>query len=206
MSSRSRVRLRLLALLLPVAGISLLASGCFNPFSPKKDDDVPPTPVAFNRLTPEALINEFFPGAYENRDSVRYDEMLDDHYEFVFLEVDRGDADLPEGEDSWGRTQELRSAGNLFRADNVTDILLDLTPISKIADNTVFDDKPEEELWYKLRTETDLRVTVLDESQDGWTTFLVANQQEFIVRPDPRPEHAGKWLIRQQREIDAPGR
>jgi hypothetical protein len=84
---------------------------------------------------------------------------------------------------------------------------LNLLPTLVAPDASVFPDKPAGETWYRVRVENDLEVTedTLEEIDEN-TTWSIRNPQEFVVRPDPRPEHEGKWLLRQHRELEPAGR
>jgi hypothetical protein len=184
----------------------LTLTGCDWPWEEDEPGTIIDPPVTPDRDTALQVIQVAFPDAYAGRDSIAYAACLDDRFEFVFLESDRNGADLPPGEIAWGLTQELHSAGNLFRAANIVSITLDLTPVLQAVDDTAFDDKPAGETWYKIRTDTDLRVLVRSPDSGDETMFWVTNQQEFTVRPDARPGHDGLWVIRQHRELDIIGR
>lgn len=159
------------------------------------------------RDTPTRLIAAYFAQSYAGQDSAAYADMLDEAFEFVFLESDRDSAELDSSGVSWSRDSELRSAGAMFRAPRVLAVVLELTPVTDpVAVNDYLPDQPAGETWYRVITDTDLRVTVADPEGIDDTIFTVTNQQEFIIRPDLRSGHEGEWRLRAHRELDALGR
>lgn len=186
------------------AGMTILVMpmllGC--PFSSSKNpvnEECPPNcPPELDRSTPAKLLTDFFKNAYDNRDSIAYNQMLHEEFKFTFLEEDT--KGLPVGPDfSWGRTDDLRSTGAMFRAETVTDITLNLFISSN--ENYLGGDC---EGCRELETTVTLRVsTVVDDNPDDPNlTYAVDSPQIFVCRPDEREEFPGQWVI--WRQLDVP--
>ena len=72
-----------------------------------------------------------------------------------------------------------------------------MSNITSRIDGTPYEDKPAWETWWRVTTGVDLRVLVTDPTTpDGETLFLIACDQEFVVRPDP--DSSGNWAIFRQ--------
>ncbi len=117
-------------------GLLALAALCGCPFSPDPDPDPNPCPNppcdggGASRETPVKLLTDYFEKAYSERDSILYAAMLDDQFQFEFLQADADSLRLQgilTGTDNfWGRTSDLLSTGSLFRNEAVTGITLNL--------------------------------------------------------------------------------
>jgi len=200
----------LLLLLVNALGIGfLLAMGCA--LNPEEDPNgnsntntngngVDPT---LNRKTTTNLLEEWVQDAYSKMDSVKYEQALDESYQFQLLPEDV-DPDNPDV-DWWDKTTELIIAGNMFNArfnedgQSVTSIDLSIDEKLNVVDNDNYAEKPPGETWYKVTTSVDLQVIVdnpLD--QDGFTNYVVLSEQIFVCRPDPDADSL--WVIFRQKD------
>ncbi|MBN1826658.1 MAG: hypothetical protein JW958_10350 [Candidatus Eisenbacteria bacterium] len=151
--------------------------------------------------TPEKLITRFAE-VYDAEDSTAYEELLDSLYIF---ELDPNNIGPGYPVEWWDREDEIRIAGRMFGGwqnpdgQHVNSIDLALSNITKRLETTSFgpDLPPEGETWYRVTCSVDLRVEVENpQSPDGVTLFLVASDQEFVVRPDPND--SGGWVVFRQ--------
>ncbi len=182
-----------------------LGSGCFlspgdgDPQPGDDDDD----DIA-ERATIEALLADFFPKYYNQQDSLKYEQMLDDAYQFELLDKDPDDTDPPE---FWDKEEELAIAGHMFngwetnQGATVQSINLDLNLKTTGEDNTNWPDKPANETWFLSIAAVDLKVFVLDQGADGFTNFIVFSDQEFVTRPDPQDN--AQWVVYRQTDREA---
>lgn len=177
-----------------VLAAMLALCGC--PFSQKKDDKPDPvTPPS--RTSPDELLTNWFEKCYSQRDSIQYEEMLDDEFQFEFLEAD-ADAvrDLIGQNNFWGKTLDLNSTGGLFGAEQVQGITLNINVGSKQPYAGIGCEGCEE-----VETTVSLRVNTIRPGEEE-LTLVVDSPQLFIVKPDPDPQFAGQWVI--WRQYDKP--
>ncbi len=193
---------RSLVLLLLFA-IPLVFAGCNGDdvVAPTGDDDDDPPK---ERLTVDALLTDFFPKYYNQRDSTKYAEMLHPDYQFCLLDRDPDDSEPAE---CWDRDEELAIAGHMFHGWEtnqgavVQSINLDISLKTTGEDNTMWPDKPAGETWFLSIAAIDLKVFVLDQGADGFTNFIVFSDQEFVTAPDPNDEE--QWVIYRQTDREA---
>ncbi|MCC7430775.1 hypothetical protein IT568_08040 [bacterium] len=84
---------------------------CENPFSPEQGIVSDKTDNRFGAYTPETVLKDF-ETAYNTRDSLLYSELLDENFKFIY-----NDPENP-GTFNWGRENDLRATGRLFRIFN----------------------------------------------------------------------------------------
>src|SRR5262245_62028265 len=156
-----------------------------------KDEDKPIEVVLPKRGTPKELLTNWFPNAYNNQDSIRYEEMLDTEFQFEFLTEDAesliAHGQLPPGSTYWAKLADLSSTGAMFRSDNVGDISLNIT----IDDTSTVND-PNCGECKLIQATIDLRVTTQPNDPEP-LTLAVNSPQEFMVRPDP--DDPTQWVI-----------
>jgi hypothetical protein len=94
-----------------------------SPFCSKDEPPVGPDPVVPTRKTPTELLQNWFPAAYEEKDSLDYDVMLHPEFQFEFIQEDADrlieQGVLDPGQTFWGRTLDLRSTGGMFKSTDV---------------------------------------------------------------------------------------
>ncbi len=199
MRTQSRTqRISKLALLSVLLALPIFTG---SPFCSSEDKETEPPPPP-SRSTIDALLTNWFERAYNNQDSILYEEMLADTFQFEFLEVDaqelRDRGILGPGENFWGKTLDLGSTSRMFRSDNVTSITLDLvidstSPYTGIDCNNCTD---------VLATVT-LRVGTITPT-DPERILAVDSKQNFIVKPDPADPT--QWVIYRQIDSDLPAK
>lgn len=160
-----------------------------------KDKGTNPVPIIPpSRTTPSELLTNWFERAYSTQDSVLYEEMLDDAFEFNFLIVDaeslQARGQLPPGQDWWGKTLDLQSTGKMFRSDNVGDITLDILVTTETESTD-----PECEGCREVDATVTLRVTTNPQAADP-RILAVDSPQFFIVKKDPAD--TTKWVVWKQ--------
>jgi hypothetical protein len=160
----------------------------------------PPAIVATGpkRDTPEALLEEWFPAAYEGKDFAAYIEMLHPDFQFEFLFEDaeslRAAGILEPGISWWPLLQDTASTGRMFRSPNVGDISLGIRITEEDSSGMC-------EGCREIETAIDLDVVTDPQAIDP-TILQVQSDQVFVVRPDPGD--ASKWVI--WRQYDRPSR
>ena len=101
--------------LLALAGLAL-AVGCFNPFSPSVTGPSVLKPIA-PRIDPDSVLYNF-KYAYENRDSIVYEDCLDEDFIYTYYDQDNVQGIY---ETELGRAEDLRVTKDLFRVfDEIT--------------------------------------------------------------------------------------
>ncbi len=98
--------------------------GCFNPFAPKLSDSVVESDLIItNQESPEEVLQNF-KAAYTFQDSLLYSGLLDTAFIFVYYDSD----DLSSGRFvSWGREEDLKTTGQLFRHFDFIDLAWNAT-------------------------------------------------------------------------------
>jgi hypothetical protein len=188
---------RLLLAALVLAALPVLY-GC--PFSTDDGDGGPPPEPPPSRDSVTNLLTKFFPEAYETQDSILYEQMLDDDFQFEFLAEDLDQVrDLIGEATFWGKTFDLRSTGSMFRDAMVTEITLDVRPTAS---------QPYTGEFCENCTEVDatvtLRVTTDQTGTEEPLIYAVDSPQTFICKRDPDPAFPGQFVIFKQ--IDRPRR
>ncbi len=103
---------------------TLFLVGCLNPFAPRISDDLGAGDLIITdqRSPEEVLIN--FQAAYVFRDSLLYSDLLDTAFIFVYYDPDETSSGRFV---SWGRDDDLKTSGRLFRHFNVIDLVWNAT-------------------------------------------------------------------------------
>lgn len=154
-----------------------------------------PAAAAPSRATPAALLTDYFETAYSLRDSTLYEAILDDAYRFEFLPEDAMRLRDPlRGNTSWGKADELRSAGKMFRAPEITRISLDIDVDSET--EYLGEDC---EGCVQIETSVALRVVTQRDDNAEPLVYAVDSPQTFVVK---RSERDGAWAL--YRQIDRP--
>jgi hypothetical protein len=111
----SKPLLRVYPALLALAGLAL-AVGCFNPFSPSVIGPGLLKPIAA-RVDPDSVLHNF-KYAYENRDSIVYEDCLDEDFIYTYYDQDNVQGIY---ETELQRAEDLRVTKDLFRVfDEIT--------------------------------------------------------------------------------------
>ncbi len=185
----SQLRRAPVLLLLSVA---LASSGCL--FSPEEDD-----PGDDARLTVRNSIDNTIKYLSEvwGRKLIReYEDVLHDQYEFFPRDTDVDDFPWLEG-DSWGRTQEVDIARNMFNSDYsgteppVDRITIELTKLSQRLLNA------DEQRWEVTCRQNG---TVLKNATDGWSFDTLV-----LIELVPDPDQPGLWQMIKQTEEELIG-
>ena len=164
-------------LLLISLGFCALILGCFNPFSPSVIEPSAIKPIA-PQIDPDSVLHNF-KYAYENRDSIVYENCLDP--DFIFVYKDQDEVTLKEIEVEVSRDGK---GGDIYRTKALfrwfDDIRLDTWLVTSAPDSTV-----GEEIW-KIRNVT-FHLSVRDTDGDydyqhmeasGFAQFLFRRSQE----------------------------
>jgi hypothetical protein len=177
---------------LGLIGLLVFVSGC--PLTPD-DSNSGPTETRFTARRNSVLgAIEWVAQSWAQKRFPEYQEILHDEFEFFIRDDDAVDLPWVTG-DSWGRTDELRIAGNMF--DESFDGLED--PVDTIEfDYTVIDTRdvlgPNQTVIGVLVT-CDADVRVLVNADNGW---LSNTRFEFLVVPDPADDTL--FQVKEQRE------
>ncbi len=189
---------------LVLAAPLILAVGCGDDENPADNGngDGDTTTVEIGRGTIDSLLSLFFPEAYSNHDSIKYEETLDERYSFQKLPHDPDD---PIEELFWDKAEELRIAGRMFRGtangagQSVESITLN---INVGATTPSFDtDQPDDEEWFDIVAIIDMTVVLNDPNQSDGTgilNLLIDSEQKFIVTAED--DGAGDWVIVKQED------
>lgn len=156
---------------------------------------IPPRP---ERDTPEKLLRTWIDFAYGSKDSLLYEEMLGDEFEFEFL---RADAEslvahgvLPPGSRTWGKASDLRSTGNMFRSQDLSDVTLDIFVFTDVADTSCATCR-------RIEANATLRLATDPQTPDP-RILAIESPQVFIVAKDP--SDTTLWVLRKQIEWERP--
>jgi hypothetical protein len=87
--------------------LSIVSSGCLNPFAPELGD---PSQSIWTKQQTVGELLENFKNAYNLQDSLRYAATLATNFIFYYYDVEN------EREDQWGRDTDLKTTGGLFRS------------------------------------------------------------------------------------------
>lgn len=195
------------AFLVPLAFLLVLSIGAgFLGCSASPDEGKPDpgdtTTVEIGRGTIDSLLSVYFPEKYSNRDSLDYEEMLDDRYSFQKLP---DDPDQPVEELFWDKTEELKIAGRMFRGTlNVFNQSVESISLTMNVGSTTpsFDtDQPDDEDWFDVVSIVDMTVVLNDPNQPDGTgilNLLIDSEQKFIVTEDK--DSPGDWVVVKQED------
>ncbi len=181
---------RILSTGLGLVALALVLPGC--PLSPGGDDGggetrIPPRTSVSGAIDQYAFI-------WANKRFPEYEQLLHDNFEYFPQITDLDDFPWLGGDPSWGRTEELGMAGNMFNEAFVS------PENGQSVDSITMDLTVEEE----TQTQDGVQVAVhavaqvLWAEQDGLRSDV---RFEFLVVPDP--DEPGLFQIREQRELPA---
>jgi hypothetical protein len=191
-TDRTRRSPRLAALLILLALPIFIGS----PFCSDEGGDGGTNGTPPSRTSPEELLTNWFERVYSGQDSILYEEMLDDNFQFNFTEEDANELQLEQP--FWGKTSDLKSTGNMFRSPTVGEITL----------NIEYD--PTQDLEYtgddctgcrEVSTEVTLQVVTHPPGEDE-LILAVRGRQVFVVKRDP--SDTSKWVIFKQIDFELP--
>jgi hypothetical protein len=91
--------------------IFLFFISCLNPFAPKVTDTLKLDQLITQQKTPDEVLTNF-KYAYTFKDSSLYSNLLDSSFVFVYFDPNMGTSGRFV---SWGRDEDLRTTGKLFR-------------------------------------------------------------------------------------------
>jgi hypothetical protein len=150
-----------------------LLTGCFNPFSPSVIESSAIRPIA-PQIAPDSVLHNFR-YAYENRDSIVYENCLDPGFVFVYIDQDAvTQKDEPIEVSRDGRGGDLYRTKGLFRAFD--DIRLDTWKVSEAPDKIHGD-----EIW-KVRN-VSFQLSVRDTDGDyGYLHLEASGFAQFQFR------------------------
>ncbi|MFN8589330.1 MAG: hypothetical protein U0704_16180 [Candidatus Eisenbacteria bacterium] len=178
--SPSRVRTALAAF---VGTYLLVATGCFNPFSPLVSTQRIASTQAPIPNSPAGVV-KLFEWCWQNRDISRYEEVFTDDYRFAFAQGDS--AGQPYQLSPYTRETELRNVGGLFNGNEerlaAKSIVLNL-------DKTMIslpDPRPgKDPKWHRsIRTHVDLTVELDLGGGSVDKQIVTGNALFFLVRGD----------------------
>ena len=171
---------RFYPVLLALAGLSL-AVGCFNPFSPSVIEPSVLKPIAA-RIDPDSVLYNF-KYAYENRDSIVYEDCLDE--DFIYTYWDQTDV---QGivETELTRSVDLRVTKDLFRVFD--DISLDKWKVDPAPDSL---DDVTGETW-SVRVVTYVLLVWDTDGDRNYESYSASGSAEFLFR---RSEKDNLWRI-----------
>ena len=137
---------------------------------------------------------------YSRMDSLDYHGLLDSSYQF---EVVPEEVDPDDPNPWWDLFEEMGIAGNMFsrrvnEAGQAVDrIRLTMDERANAVDNTPYPDKPSGEEWRRVTALVDLLVVVQDPNDpEGFLNFVIASNQQFVVRP--ARDDSTTWTIYKQ--------
>jgi hypothetical protein len=150
--------------------VCTLAASCFNPFSPSVIEPGAFKPIV-HQIDPDSVLHNF-KYAYENRDSIVYENCLDQ--DFIFTYWDQDVVGEGEVEKTFFRPEDLRTTKALFRS--FEDIRLDTWMVSPGPDTLV-----REETW--RRRSVTFHLSVHDADGDlGYQSLEASGFADFLFR------------------------
>jgi hypothetical protein len=158
--------------------ICILISGCFNPFSPSVIGPGVLKPIA-PQVDPDSVLYNF-KYAYENRDSVVYENCLDEGFIFTYWDQSKTGEGIEETE--LLRSEDVKVTKALFRS--YEDIKLDKWVVEPASDTSV-----GEEIWKVRNVEFHLSVRDID---GEYQNLDATGKAEFLFR---RSEKDNLWRI-----------
>jgi hypothetical protein len=123
--------LKKIYLLSLIFSLSVLWSGCFNPFSPSVVGPGTIKPIAL-QTDPDSVLHNF-KYAYENRDSIVYENCLDKEFVFIYKDQDEAEREFEVPIPRDGKGGDLYITKALFRAFD--DIRLETWRVTSATDS-----------------------------------------------------------------------
>lgn len=174
-------------LLLLILVLVALAVSCFNPFSPSVVGPSVLRPIAA-QIDPDSVLYNFR-YAYENRDSIVYENCLDE--DFVYTYWDQQDI---QGivETEFLRSEDLRVTKDLFRVFD--DISLDKWEVEPAPDSL---DSVTGEIWKARVVRYDLLVWDTDGDRN-YESYSASGSAEFLFRQSKKDHlwRIVRWIDR----------
>lgn len=171
---------------------AVFASSCEEEMGPDSDGFTPDP----DRSSAENLLTNWFETVYSRQDSVLYEQMLDDEYQFCFLPEDADSLrDILGQSNCWGKPLELAATGALFRSPVIKDITLDINIYANDAYEHAGCNGCRE-----IETVITLRVGTNETTAGTPRVLAVDSPQLFIVKPDPADTTL--WVV--WRQFDQP--
>jgi len=171
---------------------ALLVSSCGGGDDGGNPMDTPLEPP--DRNSPTALLTDWFERAYNEQNSVYYEEMLTPDFQFNFLPEDAESLRTILGTDNfWDKTKDLQSTNGMFADPTVTRVILSVVVNQNLeyqGDDCVG--------CRQLQTTVALRVTTNQVTNETPLVYVVDSPQVFIAKPDP--DSAGVWLLFRQND------
>ena len=103
--------------------IFLVIVRCFNPFAPKLQSSDDSDLIITQQQTPLEVLQNF-KYAYVFKDSVLYSDVLDSSFTFIYFDPNLESSGRFV---SWGRSEDLKTTGRLFRNFDVIDLVWNST-------------------------------------------------------------------------------
>ena len=174
--SKTSIRIYFLAAVLTLYSLS---ASCFNPFSPSVIEPSALKPIA-PQVDPDSVLHNF-KYAYENRDSIVYENCLDQDFIFRYWDQDELEGVV---ERTFLRPVDLKATKALFRSFD--DIRLDTWKVSEAPDTVAGD-----EIW-KVRNVT-FHLSLRDTDGDyNYQHMEATGFAEFLFR---QSEEDNLWRI-----------
>jgi len=161
--------------LFPILLLAALWVSCFNPFSPSMVGPGGIKPIA-PQVDPDSVLHNL-KYAYENRDSIVYENCLDKDFTFTYRDQDETEREIEVEIPRDGKGGDLYVTRALFRAFD--DIRLDTWIVTPAPDST------GEEVWKRRKVTFHLSLRDTDGDYDfqqleatGFAEFLFRQSQE----------------------------
>ena len=169
---------------LPVLAGLALAIGCFNPFSPSVTGPGLLKPIA-PQIDPDSVLYNF-KYAYENRDSIVYENCLDEDFIYEYLDQDEVQRIV---ETELLRSEDLRVTKAIFRLFD--EIRLDEWRV------TLAPDSVGEEVWKVRKVSYNLLLWDTDGDYD-YQSLQAIGSADFLFRPSEKDDlwRIVRWIDR----------
>ena len=169
--------------LLALAGLAL-AVGCFNPFSPSVIGPGLLKPIA-PQIDPDSVLYNF-KYAYENRDSIVYENCLDEEFIYEYLDQDEIQRIV---ETELLRSEDLRVTKAIFRLFD--EIRLDEWRVTAAPDSV------GEEVWKVRKVSYNLLLWDTDGDYD-YQSLQAIGSADFLFRPSEKDDlwRIVRWIDR----------
>ena len=158
-----------------ISSLACLWVGCYNPFSPSVIGPGAIKPIA-PQVDPDSVLHNF-KYAYENRDSIVYENCLDKNFTFTYRDQDETEREIQVEIPRDGRGGDLYVTRALFRTFD--DIRLDTWIVTPAADSV------GEEVWKRRNVTFHLSLRDTDGDYDfqhleatGFAQFMFRQSQE----------------------------
>jgi hypothetical protein len=148
-----------------------LTAGCFNPFSPSVTGPSVLKPIA-HQIDPDSVLYNF-KYSYENRDSIVYEDCLDEDFVYTYWDQDDIQGIF---ETELMRSDDLRVTRALFRSFD--DVSLDRWKVQPAPDSV---DSITGETWKARVVRYDLLVWDTDGDRD-YESYSASGSAEFLFR------------------------